>query len=127
MEHRTALGASGDIKSLMAEYYKLQKMTRQVAALRKTIIFKLKESGMTGTAFRFQDSTIKYAAYYRYADISKEHVREIISSYYPDIDTELFVKRLWDGRHKTKVETIRTYSKGQVDIQEDDWTFRFSY
>jgi ketol-acid reductoisomerase len=107
-----------NVKELVAEYYKLQRMTRQMVSLRKSIIDKLKKNGMTGTAFRFHDSTIKYSTYYRYSDISKDHVREILTSYYPGINTEEFIKRLWDGRQRTRVETIRTYGKTQV--QEED-------
>jgi hypothetical protein len=103
---------AGNVKELMAEYYRLQKMSHQMVALRKRIISELKKHGMTGTAFRFNDRTIKYAEYYRYAEISKEHVREVLSNYYPNIDAEQFIVRLWSDRHRTRVETIRTYQKG---------------
>jgi hypothetical protein len=103
-----------EIKDLVQRFYDAQKASTEVISLRKQLVVALKSRGLTDTKFNFGDRTIQYSSVAEPEGITQKLIKDMVTREYPQIDPEVFMKKLKAAR-KTKVaETIKVVHKREA-------------
>jgi hypothetical protein len=105
---------SSDIKALIKQYNQALEVSKQLPALRARIIPALKNEGMQNTKFNFGDYSIGYHSYNDHDGISQKLIKQVLTTYYPNVNSNEFMQRLLNERKLKKVETIKIFSNLKV-------------
>jgi hypothetical protein len=101
---------SADLKALIKQYNQAYEASKQLPVLKARIIPALKNEGMLGTKFNFGDYSIGYHSYADHDAISQKLIKQVLSTYYPNINGNEFIQNLLRERKLKKVETIKIFS-----------------
>ncbi len=100
-----------EVKDLVQRFYVAQKASSEVIGLRKHLVTMLKSQNLTDTKFNFSDRTIQYDAHTEPENITQKLIKDMVTREYPQIDPELFMKKLKSARKPKTTETIKVVLK----------------